>query len=1079
MVKKAAPVVDYSLNQSTIGSVSVVLDPANASSGPYTLTDTAANIQANLNSLQALSNIKAITVSDGGTISFTASQVTSDAGILLKIGSVPGVAVTGSASEIYANLTAINTSIKFIQSLSVTTGTVTLSAAEVTADAAVVAKLSIVAVSDTAASIASNINALNSNISHIASITSSDGGTVTLTAAQFTADSLVVAKLGAVNISDSAANIASNIDKLHNSIGNIGGITATNSGTVTLTASQVTKDADVVAKLSNVAVKDTAANIATNIDNLQSSNASIASITITDSNKVSLTASQFITDAAVVAKLGTVNISDTAASIVTNIVSLNGNISKIANITASDGVQVSLTASQFTTGSALVTKLGTVNISDTADLISGSIDKLQNNISSINTITATSGTVTLTAAQVANDSDVVARLSTVNITDTATGITSNLDALNSNISYIGSINTSTGTVTLTAAQVTADSAVVAKLSNVAVSDTAASIASNINALNSNISHIASIAASSGTVTLTAAQLTADAAVVAKLGIVNISDTAANIVTNINALNSSNYIGSIAASSGAISLTAAQVTADANAVAKMSGVVVTGTAASIASNITALNNNIDHIASITPANSGTVTLTAAQFTADSAVVNKLGTVNISDTAANIAARIDDLNGNIGKIANIGASDGLQVSLTAAQVTNDSAVVAKLSNVVVGDTADGISSNLTALNNNISHIASIAVSSGTVTLTADQLKADAAVVAKLGSVVNITDTATGITSNLDALNSNISYIGSINTSTGTVTLTAAQVTADSAVVAKLSNVAVSDTAASIASNINALNSNISHIASIAASSGTVTLTAAQLTADAAVVAKLGIVNISDTAANIVTNINALNSSNYIGSIAASSGAISLTAAQVTADANAVAKMSGVVVTGTAASIASNITALNNNIDHIASITPANSGTVTLTAAQFTADSAVVNKLGTVNISDTAANIAARIDDLNGNIGKIANIGASDGLQVSLTAAQFTADTAVVNKLGTVNISDSASVLNNNLNDLLNNAKVSGISSTDGRLSLSASQFSADTSVLSKLANGSLAVTDVSAGIVNTVTASAKVASLSVLD
>ena len=159
---------------------------------------------------------------------------------------------------------------------------------------------------------------------------------------------------------------------------------------------------------------------------------------------------------------------------------------------------------------------------------------------------------------------------------------------------------------------------------------------------------------------------------------------------------------------------------------------------------------------------------ATFLADQSTLDKTpGGFDISDTAANITANLDQLNDpNIDAIV---VSDDGQVGASVQQLTSDAAAIGKLFNengapcqLAISDTAADITAGLNSLNG--SNIASIIISdNGAIGVSVAQLTSDAAAISKLAnqsgaaSQLAISDTAADITAALNSLNgSNIASI-----------------------------------------------------------------------------------------------------------------------------------------------------------------------------------------------------------------------------------------------------------------------------------------------------------------------------------
>ena len=256
--------------------------------------------------------------------------------------------------------------------------------------------------------------------------------------------------------------------------------------------------------------------------------------------------------------------------------------------------------------------------------------------------------------------------------------------------------------------------------------------------------------------------------------------------------------------------------------------------------------------LTILSTGTDVVSVATFLADQSTLdNTSGGFDISDTAANITANLDQLNDpNIDAII---VSDNGQVGASVQQLTTDAAAIGKLFNqngapcqLAISDTAADITAGLNGLNG--SNIASITISDdNAVGASVAQLTSDAAAISKLANQsgapyqLAVTDTAADITAGLNSLNG--SNIASITISdNGAIGVSVAELTSDATAISKLANqngssyqLAVTDTAADITAGLNGLNG--SNIASITISDkGAIGVSVAELTSDAAAIAKL---------------------------------------------------------------------------------------------------------------------------------------------------------------------------------------------------------------------------------------------------
>jgi hypothetical protein len=1220
--------------------------------------DTAANISSAFNALDINSHVNKIIVSNSGSaeVTISASQAASDTGALNELfnsdGSTPAsVAVSDLAATISSDFAALNgnTHVNKIIVSDSATNEVTISVATLGATTTALNELynsngttpAHVAISDTASDISTAFTALNGN-SHVNKIVVSDSASheVTITVAQLGADGTALAELfnadgttaAHVTITDTAANISASFDTL-NSNAQVDHITISPSSSLTLTAGQVATDTTALGEITNgsysILVTDSAANVTTNLDALQS-NGHVSGITISDNAEITVSIAQLASDAGVIGDISNANsspvhviVSDTAAAIATDFDALSGN-SLVNKIVVSDSAtnEVTITAAQAAGDVAALSELVQANgvseafvaVQDTASAITSALDALSGNTFVNKIIVSDSATheVSITVAQLSTDSTALGELydadgttlAFVIVNDTAANISAALDTLESSgrMNKVVVSDSATHEVVASVAQLTSDAGVLANLfnangttaANVTVSDTAANISGDLDALNGDtqVNHI--IISDNGAITVSVAQATGDATAIGELQNQNggpvsltVQDTAANIAGALDALNGETNISSIVISDNApLTLTAIEVGTDTSALAKLhnlngSGVQidVVDTAAHISANLQALQDNPDvvsiivsdnapitvtvaqitsdalvlselqnansspvlltvddtatniranlaslnqnsEISSIVISNNGVLLLSIAQLTTDahalSIMINANGspyTVRISDIASNISASLDMLNAN-SHVKTITVTDSGAIALSVAQITSDATALSELVNanstaykLSVHDTAANISTAFNALNGN-SHVSQIVVSDSAtneVLLTAGQFASDITALAELFKAdgttqahVNVADTAANVTTALNSLvSSQADKITVTDSATNEVVVSIAQITSDAAALAKLynangstpANVEVSDTASDITAALNSLNSNsqVNKIVVSDSATNEVTVSIAQITSDAHALGELFVADgsvrahvvVNDTAANITTALDSLSGNpSLVNKIVVSDSAsneVTVSIAQITSDANGLSELfnangtthANVTVSDIAATVSSNFNALNAN-SQVNKIVVSDSATneVTLLAAQIAGDATALAELfqanGTtlanVKVSDTASDISAVFDTLNGSsqVNKIV-VTDSSGHEVTISIAQLGADTAALNELyqsdGTtlakVAVSDTAANISAVLAQLGSNSHVDHIIISDGQaLTLTVSQLVNNTAALGEI-------------------------------
>ena len=1300
------------------------------------VSDTGADVAANLDALQALANaslLSSVTLTDGSTptLSVTALQLTDDADALAAIGSdydlavtdvaaadavtvaaltgVTSVSVADTAANVVTNLDDLETlaTDTILASVFLTdTGlpTLTITATQLTddtdalaliagaydlavtsvaaADAATVAAepfVTSVSISDTAANVVTNLDALQAlaTAGVLGSITLTDGGTPTLslTQAQLATDAgaitaitgsydistssvlagsaaSVAAETGvtALTVADTAANIVANLAALETLAGDsvLTSITLIDPGTpvLTVTATQLSGDATAlglisgsydlavtgvtaanaatvaaVSHVTSVSVSDTAANVATNINSLQTVVSSLAAIALTDGGTptLTITGTQFASDSGALGAITSayhlavtsvaagsaatvganshvtsITVSDTAANVATNIDALQSVASKLATFSLTDGGTPTMTISY--------TQL--INDATALGKISGSFD-----------ITV-SGTLAADAATAATKSHVTSIL----VSDTAAHVVTSLSSLETlatggTLTSVTLTDGGTPTLTLTYTQLSSDPDALATIvsayhlaitsvaaanaatvaanthvTSISVSDTSANVASNIDSLESIASVLTAIAVSDGTntITITALQAASDYTALSQLTgtyKIGVSDTAANISSHFDALQTLEQFSTtkltITPSDGAtnnINISATQAVSDAGAIGRLASgtfhITVTDTAANVSANFGTLQGLVSPTVKLndvvlTDGGTPTVSITYTQYTAATGttvlgdiagsyhlavsavsiahITTVLGgtnvvSVSVSDTAANISSNLGTLQ-----------TDAAAGTVTGITVTNNSTPVSFTYTQLSSDsTALGIFTGTYSFN-----VTAVSIANSSTVLAVSHVAA-----------VNISDTAANVQSNIDSLqtlfaNSQLTGIVLTDGGTPSMTLTAAKGVNDTSALNAISStfhLTINDTAANVQSHIDGLqalyaaigSSDLTAITLTDGGTPTITISALQGTNDKDVINKITSafhMTVSDTAANVVANLTGLETINTkITSVALTDGGtpnLAITGTQYTSDLTGVInKISGSYTLTVSAVTAVNATTVGGN-SHVTTftvsdtagnigvqfaglVTETTSGKLTaitittgslttITYSQYTSGSATLALItngsynlsvsgvsiansstvlaGThvvsVNISDTAANVQSNIDSLEtlDAGGEITGIVLTDGgtPTITITAAQATNDKTAIEDISSshhLTVTDSAANVWSNIAGLVAlGPNLTTVTLTDGgtpNFAITGAQYSLDNGALSKITSAyTLTVSAVAASSAGTVGANANVTSYAVSD
>jgi len=959
----------------TTGNLNTVL--ANSHVSSVSLADTGAHINANLNNLQTHSaQISSITLTDSTppTLAISATQLSNDSSLLALISSGYYLTVSGVS---VANLSMVLANPHVVS----------------------------VVLSDTAAHINSNLDSLESHITQISGINLTGGGvpSLSLTADQLTNDAQVLAAINGsynllvsgintsnintvlanshvstVSLTDSGANIVTNLDSLQSHAAQITSISLNDitPPTLAISATQYSNDnwilnlitgnyylmvsgvsvAALNMVLSNphvatVTLSDTAANINVALDNLQAHAAQITGITLTDSSKptLAITANQLSNDSGVlglisgnyyltvsgvsVANLNnllsnphvaSVTLSDTAANINAALDNLQAHAAQIIGISLTDSSKptLAITANQLSNDSSVLglisgnyyltvsgvsvanlnsllsnPHVASVTLSDTAANINAALDNLQAHAAQIIGISLTDSstpTLAITANQLSNDSSVLGLISgnyyltvsgvsvanlnsllsnphvaSVTLSDTAANINAALDNLQAHATQITGISLTDGSVpslALTDAQFKSDAQLLALIGSsynlvvkgvntgdintvlanshvnaVTVLDSAANITANLDSLENNASNIVSITLTdltTPTLTLNSAQLVSDAAILAKIsGNYNIS-LLDSVTTNslTSAISNNHLITPFKFADNSANVFSALDTIEAN-LNKISAIKLTdATLPTVSLKASQYVTDAPALAVINALNNYQLTLTGekvANITKDF-TDNHVVQLSLSDTSAHILASLDSLQAQLSKLGTISFTDAgtPTLNLTVSKFYQDSGVLAQINTPY----------NLNLSNETIANVATDVANS--------HVKS-----------VAIIDSAANLQANLDSLSGNALKISSITLtdgSTPTFNLNVAQYLNDSALFTKLTtpyHVTITDTAAHVATNLAALESQLTlaptGIVFTDSTTPTLTLTSAQIKADAFALTEIQspyLLSVQDTGATI---------------------------------------------------------------------------------------------------------------------------------------------------------------------------------------------------------------------------------------
>lgn len=480
--------------------------------------------------------------------------------------------------------------------------------------------------------------------------------------------------------------------------------------------------------------------------------------------------------------------------------------------------------------------------------------------------------------------------------------------------------------------------------------------------------------------------------------ISVYDSAANVSQNLDALAAERHIGSVYLSDttpGALSISSSQFMSDISLLAKFAhsnyeislndatAPVLTFTSAEFSKYFAVFSaiSGSNYSLVLSDAGPETIGLTATEAIKSQNILSRIQNpsvkINVNDSAANIAANLDALNGfaHLNSITMNEFNGNPQLSLTASQLVNDPTALRKITNstysIVLSDgrspaltmSAAQVLAEIGIVSRITTPFALTLSDSQTPTLSMSLSQfSDAEILfthfTNTNYALMLSGTAAQISKTIKALNSNVHVASIMLTDIGPATLhvSADQVIKDSAVFNKISNtgvkIAVTDYAAAVTSDFDALAANSAITSITLKGDNTIYLTAAQIAKDSralAMITNSGIkIVVSDTVANVSANFDAINSTAQISSMILldSVGAhLALSAAQFLGDKHAMAALGGqnvtIDITDTAANISANIDKLVGVIN-LASITLTDtaSPTIRLTSIQKIQDAAVLN-------------------------------------------------------------------------------------------------------------------------------------------
>jgi hypothetical protein len=1092
-VSGVSATTNYYTQAASAGAVSIAVAVAAIKANSrtkVTISDTSANIAKNLDALGKLANnINQITQSDPSVVmDVTASQQS-------KLGTLFG---------------------KFSTNYQLNVSGVTASAAAGLSANSHVATLT---VSDTSSNITTQLNALQGKDKITSIIPTTRSTAINVTAAQMTSHADVLGKInGAYALSVSQATAAQ--------------------------AAGYASDA----RVKSVSILDTAAGVSAKLDDLRALGLRLKEIRSSDAAVFQVTADQVQTDALVIGKIYRgFQLSVLNASM--------GQAQALSKDTKVISIDVADTAANLSSNLELLGKLGShlhsVHVTDTANPLSMTSAQFGVYADVLAKIQAGDAyTVSVKEASVEEAQTLLgnAKVSAISVSDTSKSIAGSLHALNQNTKVASIYQTGkTSALAVTVGQLTTDATALSKLQgnyNLDVSGVTAATALQLATSNSRITNLS--------VSDTAAQITAKlddlAALGKRLGSVTQSDSSTALRLSVGQWSS--QIGVLAKITGGYSVALTGVSAaKAQSLAsdsRVKSVAVSDTAQAISAQLDSLHTLGAQLESISRTDADAVKLTATQYDNYGTTIDKLSagyslavrdvaasrigavaantkvsSVAVSDSSANIAANLDAIQDVIA--AATANSSGLQVSvrqsgnlgtmrLTASQLTRDADALGSIG----GNYSLMVTGVLAA---NASTVAQNGKVVGmTVTDSGANLVSKLSALTTLGTrVASITQTNPSTALNLSASDWS-TYMGVLSKITGgyRVALSDVRVSGAQALLSdgRVQSVAVKDSAAQISSNLDMLQGLGPLLTAVGQTdAGTaISVSMNQLSANASTLAKLDAgyklsvrdataaqaqalldnsysavesVSVVDSSANIAAQLDALNANTKLATILQSGKATALTVtqAQMTADATALGKIQGSYSLAVSDAAAGDVATLAAN-SRVASMVVTDTGANIL--AKLADLKSAGPKISTLNLSNPSSTLAMTYTQWAGHQGTLGKIAQNYSVSVSGVSAANAGSVAANTRVASLAVSDSMARINSSLDSLQGlGPQLTAITPTDSgtlpALVLTAAQKVADSSALAKLNGGTytMAVTNASVVDAQNMASDAKVLSIAVSD
>ena len=283
-IRKPRTIDPIELTANQISSINSPISNA-SSANSVVVKDTAANVSTNISAISNLSTqIKKISLTDNQSITASYAQLMQ---LMGKFEENQTYIISDAAANISTNLNAISGLGGKIAQINLTDNLqIAATYAEISPLLGKIATQNSITLTDTAANISSNLSAITAAANTILQVNMTGNTPITATYAEISPLLGKIATQNSVTITDTAANISANLNTIASSANAVSQVNLTGNIPITATYAEISPLLAKIATQNSVTITDTAANISANLDGLAASDTLIANINVVDNNSI-------------------------------------------------------------------------------------------------------------------------------------------------------------------------------------------------------------------------------------------------------------------------------------------------------------------------------------------------------------------------------------------------------------------------------------------------------------------------------------------------------------------------------------------------------------------------------------------------------------------------------------------------------------------------------------------------------------------------------------------------------------------------------------------------------------------------